>query len=43
MLSNVYLSCFELNFLDGHHDEIKKKTTMDREQTEVEPKFILLF
>lgn len=44
MLSDVYLSCFGLNFLDGHcDDEIKKNTTMDGEQTEVEPKFILLF
>ena len=32
LLSNVYFSCFELNFLERHHDVIKQKITMNSEK-----------
>ena len=31
LLSDFYLSCSELNIPDRYHQEIKQKTTMDRE------------
>ena len=37
LLSNVYLSCFELNFLERHHDVIKQKTTMNSEKLHCVP------